>query len=261
MKQPIYIIDAFTDKKFGGNPAGVVPLKEWLPREQMQLIAFENNQAETAFFIPLENGEYDLKWFTPTVEIDLCGHATLASAHVLYEYMHLHADKIIFNSNSGKLIVTRSDGKYTLDFPVDYFLEAEVPDKLIKGLGFTPTEIYIGRTDYLCVTDYEERIKRLDPDFNLLKDVRARGIIVTSKGNDVDFVYRFFAPQSGINEDPATGSAQTTLMNYWSKKLNKLQLTSLQLSSRIGKFSSVIEGDRVLISGNAVTYLVGEIEI
>lgn len=258
MKLSMYIIDAFTDEKFGGNPAGVLPLQSWLPKETMQKIAMENNQAETAFFVP-EGDDFSIKWFSPSVEIDLCGHATLSAAHVLFTHLGYNKDKITFHSNSGPLHVWKTNGMLTLDFPADFFLEVPAPDKLLKALSFPPKEIYIGKTDYLAVYDYEEQVRRMDPDFALLNEVRARGVIVTAKGNDIDFVYRFFAPQAGINEDPATGSAQTTLMQYWSKHLNKTQLNSLQLSKRIGKFSSVIKGDRVEISGSAITYLSGEI--
>ncbi len=261
MKQTLYIIDAFTDTKFGGNPAGVMPLQQWLPAETMQQIAMENNQAETAFFVPMENGEFDLKWFTPVTEVNLCGHATLASAHVLHQFLGYTKSEIIFNSKSGKLYVTKNETGFTLNFPVDFFLDTEAPDKLLKALKHDPDEIYIGREDYLCVYHNEAMIRRIDPDFKLLAELKSRGVIVTAKGYETDFICRFFAPAFGIDEDPATGSIQTTLMPYWSKKLNKNELTSVQLSKRIGKFSSRLEDGRVLISGNAVTYLVGEIEI
>ncbi len=260
MKLKLFIVDAFTDKKFGGNPAGVIFLDSWLSDELMQNIAQENNQAETAFCVK-ESDEYTIRWFTPSVEVDLCGHATLASAHILFKHLNFKGDRIIFNSKSGKLFVTGNGKMITLDFPMDYFLETEIPDKLLSGIRSTPKETYIGKTDFLLVYEYEEMIRRIDPDFTQLKEVRARGIIVTARGRDVDFIYRFFAPQSGVDEDPATGSAQTTLMSYWSKKLNKKELTSIQVSERIGKFYSKISGDRVEISGEAITYLEGEIEI
>ncbi|MFI5173063.1 MAG: PhzF family phenazine biosynthesis protein, partial [Chitinophagales bacterium] len=253
-------LTALTDKKFGGNPAGVIFLDEWIADALMQQIAAENNQAETAFCVK-QDDVYHIRWFTPAVEVDLCGHATLATAHILFHHLSYKSDRINFTSKSGDLFVTGNGKVITLDFPVDYFLETELPDKLSTAMRHAPKETYIGKTDYLLVYDYEEIIKRLDPEYSILKEVRARGVIATAKGNDVDFVYRFFAPQSGINEDPATGSAQTTLMNYWSKKLNKKELRSLQLSPRLGSFSSKISGDRVQISGEAITYLEGEIEI
>lgn len=259
MRLPFYLIDAFTDNLFGGNPAGVVPLTEWPEETTLQKIAMENNQAETAFFVKMPDETFHIRWFTPLTEVNLCGHATLAAAHVLFNYMNQPGEVITFMSKSGKLTATKTVNGLQLDFPMDYFLETEAPDKLIKGLRTKPKEIYIGREDYLCVFDYEEKIKRISPDFGILSELKSRGVIVTAKGNDVDFVCRFFAPGFGIDEDSATGSIQTTLMNYWSKKLNKKELTSLQISKRVGKFHSIINGDRVLISGNTVTYLTGEI--
>ena len=261
MKLPIYFIDAFSETSFGGNPAAVVPLKEWISDELLQKIAAENNQAETAFYVKQENGQYHIRWFTPLTEVNLCGHATLASAHVLFNIEKIGGDMIMFNSRSGLLSAKKSDTNIQLDFPLDYFLESEAPDKLLKGLRTEPKEIYIGREDYLCVFDYEEKVRRISPDFGILAELKSRGVIVTAKGNDVDFVCRYFAPGYGINEDHATGSIQTTLVNYWSKKLNKKELTSLQLSKRIGKFHGILNGDRVLISGNTFTYLIGEIMV
>lgn len=261
MGLPIYIIDAFTDRIFGGNPAAVVPLKSWLSDEHLQKIAQENNQAETAFFVELPDNTIHIRWFTPLLEVNLCGHATLAAAHVLFNISKTQTTAIEFNSLSGKLVAKKTAGGIQLDFPLDYFLETEAPDKLIKGLNSTPNEIYIGREDFLCVFDYEEKIKRLTPDFALLGELKSRGVIVTAKGNDVDYVCRYFAPGYGINEDHATGSIQTTLTNYWSKKLNKKSLTSIQISKRTGKFTTELSGDRVLITGNTITYLTGEISI
>lgn len=261
MRLPIYLIDAFTDTVFGGNPAAVVPLTTWLSDEQMQKIAQENNQAETAFFVANPDNTIHIRWFTPLVEVNLCGHATLAAAHVLFNTNAITGNEIIFNSRSGKLVAIKNQHGLQLDFPLDYFLESEAPDKLIKGLRTEPKEIYIGREDYLCVFDYEEKIKRITPDFAILGELKSRGVIVTAKGNDVDYVCRFFAPAFGINEDQATGSIQTTLTNYWSKKLNKKSLTGIQLSQRVGKFFTELQGDRVLISGQTKTYLTGEIEI
>lgn len=260
MEYQIYIVDAFTDMQFGGNQAAVIPLQNWLSDGTMQKIAMENNLSETAFFIPVDD-HFHIRWFTPAVEVDLCGHATLATAHILFTQLQYQNEIIQFESRSGILSVSKTDNGYTLDFPKDYYLDSEPNEKLFKALGAKPKELYIGKSDFLLIYDNEEQIKHLQPDFNLLNEVRARGIIVSAKGRNTDYVYRFFAPQSGINEDPATGSAQTTLTPYWSKLLNKTHINSVQLSSRTGRFITEIKGDRVLISGNAITYLKGKITL
>ncbi len=259
MSRQIFIIDAFADQLFGGNPAAVVPVNEWPDAAVMQQIAQENNQTETAFYLPLANETFQIRFFTPLVEVNLSGHATLAAAHVLFRIKKHMGSQLTFETATAKIIVNNLGENLQLVLPLDYFLETEAPDKLIKALGTKPNEIYIGREYYLCVYDYEEKVKRISPDFNLLSELKSAGIIVTAKGNDVDFVCRYFSPAYGINEDPATGSIQSMLMNYWSKKLNKKELTSKQLSSRGGQFIAIIKEDGVYLTGNAITYLQGEI--
>ncbi|HTN21625.1 MAG TPA: PhzF family phenazine biosynthesis protein [Pelobium sp.] len=258
-KLKIYQIDAFTDKVFGGNPAAVCVLEDWLPDTLMQSIATENNLAETAFLVKV-NEQYHIRWFTPTVEVDLCGHATLASAHVLYEFGFETAPKIQFYSHrSGELPVEKTEDLYTLDFPADSITEIELPVELSLSFSKKPLKVYKGKTDYMLVFENEETIKALAMDFEKLAKADCRGVIVTAKGNSVDFVSRFFAPQSGINEDPVTGSAHTTLTPYWANRLNKTNLTAMQVSKRGGHLKVSNEKQRVKISGKAVTYLVGEI--
>ncbi|MDD8026226.1 MAG: PhzF family phenazine biosynthesis protein [Acidobacteriota bacterium] len=260
MKLSYYQVDAFTDRLFSGNPAGVCPLREWLPAETMQKIALENNQAETAFYVS-GPGRRALRWFTPAVEVDLCGHATLAAAHVIFNIEGFSGPQIEFDSRSGLLAVRRDGERLTLDFPADVFAPVEAPELLVRGLGASPAEAYKGKTDYLFVYDTEEAVARMKPDFGLIGGVSARGVIVTARGRETDFVSRFFAPQAGINEDPVTGSAHTTLAPYWAGILGKTDLTAAQLSRRGGRLWCRCAGDRVEISGQARAYLRGEIEI
>ena len=259
MKLKIYQIDAFTDKLFGGNPAAVCPLEEWLPDELLQNIAKENNLAETAFYVP--NGdEYLLRWFTPTVEVDLCGHATLAAAFVLFSLENHSGSTIRFYSpRSGELIVTKKDNLLTLDFPTDIITKVEPLPFLTDAFDSMPIEILKGKTDYLYVFENEESIRTISAHMENIAKIPARGVIITAPGNDVDFVSRFFAPQSGVIEDPVTGSAHTTLTPYWAKKLNKKTLTAIQLSERQGHLICTYLKDRVEISGHARHYLTGEI--
>lgn len=263
----IYQLDAFTDQLYAGNPAAVVPLtdqNDWLPDARMQAIAAENNLAETAFYIRTNMG-YHIRWFTPTVEVDLCGHATLAAGYVVFFLEEKPADtKITFDSRSGPLTVCReADGWLVLDFPADILHKAAVqPPALLAGLkGPKPLEIHKGKTDFMVVYDTQAAIESLNPDFRELLTVPARGIIVTAPGTDVDFVSRFFAPQSGIDEDPVTGSAHTTLIPYWSAKLTKTTLTARQLSSRGGYLRCQLHADqhRVNIAGQVQLYLRGEL--
>lgn len=263
MQLDIYQIDAFTDQRFGGNPAAVCPLAEWLPKPIMQAIAAENNLAETAFFVTLPDGTFDLKWFTPTVEIDLCGHATIATAKVIYDYLGYERPEIRFLSNSGVLTVSRQGDLLALNFP-SYPPEvvSQAPEGLLEGIGAAPSALYRGRTnDYMLVFDDEASVRQLTPDMRLLKQVAARGIIVTAPGTDVDFVSRFFGPASGIDEDPVTGSAHCILTPYWAERLQKTNLTARQVSPRSGELWLKILGDRVEIAGKSVVYLVGKIEI
>jgi len=261
-KIKIFQIDAFTDELFKGNPAAVCILDEWLEVELMQNIAAENNLAETAFAV--KNGDkYDIRWFTPALEVDLCGHATLATAFVLFNFYDIKTNKIDFFSKwSGELAVEKSDdGKLTLDFPADIVNEVDAINELNNAIGKSPAITLQGKTDYMLVFLSKEEIRNIEPDFALLSKFSGRGVIVTSPGEDCDFVSRFFAPQSGINEDPVTGSAHTSLTPYWAERLNKEKLTAKQLSERGGRLICELVDDRVRISGNAVEYLVGEIKI
>ena len=260
MTIPIYQVDAFTDKLFGGNPAAICPLSEWLPAPEMQKIAAENNLAETAFFIP-QGKDYELRWFTPEVEIDLCGHATLATAHILFTMLQHEGDVIHFHTlKAGTLTVHRDKHIYTLNFPSRLPQVCEVPVGLKQAVGGNPVEILRSR-DYLLVYENESEVKALNPDFLALSKIQSVGFIATSPGDNCDFVSRFFAPGSGINEDPVTGSSHCSLIPYWAKRLGKNNLHAFQVSSRIGELQCEFKNDRVLISGKAVTYLKGEIFI
>lgn len=259
MKLSIYQIDAFAEKPFEGNPAAVVPLEEWLSDEVMQAIAEENNLAETAYFVPADEG-FHIRWFTPNKEVKLCGHATLASAFVLFELLGYSQEVITFYSLSGSLFVTKTDGMLTLDFPSQKLEKSEVPDELVKGLGKTPLECYRCE-DYLAVFEGEEEIASIQPNHGYLDKLDLRGVIVTASSSAQDFVARFFAPKYGIPEDPVTGSAYTQLTPYWSEKLGKTRLTAKQISARGGKLECELRGDRVFISGFAVKYMEGTIEI
>ncbi len=261
MELTIYQADAFTDKLFGGNPAAVCPLQEWLPDELMQQIALENNLSETAFIVP-DGKDYSIRWFTPAVEVDLCGHATLATAHICFTELNHPSKKITFQSKSGPLTVFRSTHGYTMDFPIDPIEEVDQPLNLIEALGgVTPIATFKGNTDYLVLLDSQDTVAALSPNFGVMATIPARGIIVTANGEEVDIVSRFFGPQSGIDEDPVTGSAHTTLVPFWAKKLGKTALSAQQLSQRGGTLFCELKGNRVLISGNAVTYMQGKIKM
>lgn len=258
MKFPIYQVDAFTDELFGGNPAAVCPLEDWIRPELMQQIAKENNLSETAFFVR-EGDVFGLRWFTPAAEVDLCGHATLASAHVLFEELGYEKEEIHFETKSGRLTVSREEESLKMDFPSDKMPHVEGPPILYQALGIKPTSKTYKTDDYMVVLDSEKEVANLDPDFRLLREVNARGIIVTAEGDDVDFVSRFFAPLHNIDEDPVTGSAHTKLTPYWSERLGKDEMTAHQISERMGKLIVRNKGERVEILGNALTYLRGEI--
>lgn len=260
MKVPIYQVDAFTEKVFLGNPAAICPLEEWLSAEQMLNIAQENNLSETAFFVP-EGSQFRLRWFTPVVEVDLCGHATLATAHILFTELGYPKEKIEFQTKSGLLTVERKGKDLVMNFPAVEMPKTKAEEKLFTALGINKTEGVYKTDDYMVVLNTEEEVLGITPDFRLLKEVEARGIIVTAPGNEVDFVSRFFGPQSGIDEDPVTGSAHTKLTPYWSKRLGKEELSARQISKRGGKLVCRLSGDRVEIMGKAVTYLKGEINI
>jgi PhzF family phenazine biosynthesis protein len=256
----LYQVDAFAEELFTGNPAAVVPLEEWLPDEMMQKIAMENNLAETAYYVK-EGEHYRIRWFTPKFEVDLCGHATLAAAHVMLQHENIAGDEILFQSRSGALRVTKNGEMYTLDFPSDPVEKIEFFPELLAGFDIQPLEAYKGRMDYMLVFESEKQIRELQPDLRAISKLKSRGAIVTAKGDHADFVSRYFAPFFGIDEDPVTGSAHTTLTPYWSKKLGKNELTAIQLSERTGHLKCVERGDRVEISGKAQTYLVGTIKI
>lgn len=261
MTIPIYQADAFTNKLFGGNPAAICPLTEWLPDDTMQQIAKENNLAETAFFVKNENG-YLLRWFTPEYEIDLCGHATLASAHILFTELAYGGDTIHFDTiKAGALIVKRDGDKYTMDFPSRPPIPIETPNGLIEALGGAEPTAILRSRDYFVVYDTEEEITELSPDMFALSKMDTVGIIVTAPGKKSDFVSRFFAPGAGIPEDPVTGSAHCNLIPYWAKIFGKDKLHAYQLSARKGELWCELKGDRVLMSGKAVTYLRGEIVV
>lgn len=236
-------------------------MDEWMDDQLMQKIAAENNLAETAFCVK-ENHHYHIRWFTPAVEVDLCGHATLAAAHVLFEHKGFEEHEILFTSRSGELRVTRNHTFITLDFPADAYKEIAITHEMNQWFDKKPIEAYKGKTDYLLVFSSETDIQNIIPNLPAIeKHKEARGVIVSAKADYVDFVSRFFAPQSGIPEDPVTGSAHTTLVPYWSKKLNKDVFNALQLSPRKGYLQCRYEGNRVKISGIAKTYLKGELFI
>jgi PhzF family phenazine biosynthesis protein len=262
MKLTIYQIDAFTNKLFGGNPAAVIPLNSWIDDALMQQIAMENNLAETVFFVPEKKG-FHIRWFTPELEIDLCGHATLASAYVLYHFLGYTESSILFYSKSGELLVTKMDNLLQLNFPSRMpVLITEYPDELLKGLGIAnPVAVYKSR-DYVVELQNEKELKQVRPDFSLLNKIDVIGIVITAPGSDCDFVSRFFAPNCGIPEDPVTGSSHSSLIPFWAEKLNKPELHARQLSQRQGElWCELLENDRVLIAGEAVFYMKGEINV
>ncbi len=257
----MYQVDAFTDKVFEGNPAAVCILKTALEAQVMQQIAAENNLAETAFVLPNKDG-FEIRWFTPTVEVELCGHATLAAAHVLYEYYQYEREEIRFTSlYSGLLTVSKEGKQLTLNFPKDDLHEIDKPVWVEKAFEIQPSAFYKGKTDVMLVFDHEQDIINQQPDLSLLATSEGRGVIITAPGTKSDFVSRFFAPQSGIDEDPVTGSAHTSLTPYWSNRLGKSLLTARQLSKRMGKLLCEDLGDRVAISGKAVTFMKASINI
>jgi len=259
MKLQIFQVDAFTSVPFAGNPAAVVPLDAWLPDEMMQSIALENNLSETAFFVRQEDG-YDIRWFTPTFEIDLCGHATLGSGQVLFHELGFKDDGLRFHSKSGLLTVERQGEKLVLDFPSRPAVKTDVPDGLFDAIGRVPREVLRSR-DYMLVYDSEDDIRAIAPDFSTLARIPTHAVIVTAPGETCDFVSRFFAPEAGINEDPVTGSSHCNLIPYWSERLGKTEMFARQLSSRGGEIYCELAGDRVKIGGHAVLYMKGEIYV
>jgi len=259
MKIRLYHIDAFTDRVFAGNPAAVCPLDSWLPDETLQAIAAENNLSETAFFVG-GGGEYALRWFTPTVEVDLCGHATLASAYVLFEALEPSLSEVRFSSRSGPLTVTRDGDLLALDFPTRAPDPCVTPSGLEEALGARPREVWAAR-DYMAVFDSEDEVRALRPDMERVSRLDRFALIVTAPGNEVDFVSRFFAPASGIPEDPVTGSAHCTLIPYWAQRLGRTRLRARQVSRRGGELFCEHQGSRVLIAGRAVKFLEGSFDV
>jgi PhzF family phenazine biosynthesis protein len=252
---PFFEVHSFTQKIFHGNPAGVCPLERWIDNDSMQRIAAENNLSETAFFVPKED-HYELRWFTPTVEVDLCGHATLATAFVLFDHLGQEGDAIVFQTQSGELTVWKDGDFLIMDFPSRPAEPSDIPEHMIAGLGRDIESIFKAR-DYLVVLENEQEVRELRPDFSELELIDCTGIIVTAPGDEVDFVSRFFAPQVGVPEDPVTGSAHSTLTPYWAERLGKQRLTARQVSKRGGDLWCKQAEDRVQIAGHAVLYVKG----
>jgi PhzF family phenazine biosynthesis protein len=271
MKLPVYWVDAFAERAFQGNPAAVVPLHTWQEDALLQKIAFEHGLSETAFFVKLGKNRYHLRWFSPTVEVDLCGHATLGAAHVLFHELNLPGDEVTFDSKSGALTVARrSDGKLELNFParpaasLSYDVSAVTSSResaLVRGLGLAPD--FVAKTDrmWICVYPQPEDVIALRPNHALLAGVVPGRISVTAPGRDCDFVSRYFAPDAGIPEDPVTGAAHCTLVPYWAARLDRNELHARQLSRRGGELWCTLAGDRVKLAGHSTLYLRGEITL
>jgi PhzF family phenazine biosynthesis protein len=264
MKLTLYQIDAFTNKLFGGNPAAVIPLQQWLSTELMQQIALENNLSETVFFVPANNtaADYEIRWFTPEVEINLCGHATLATAYVLFNILNFSRPQIRFSSKSGILKVSQENALITMDFPSWKPERLDIyPDELQNILGNIEIVGVYKYRDVLVELLNEEAVKNCQPDFSLMKKYIDK-MIITAPGNQVDFVSRFFAPGAGVDEDPVTGSAHSQLIPFWSEKLNKKSLHALQLSKRGGEiWCQQLNADRVTMAGNSIFYMKAEISL
>jgi len=259
MKLKLYQIDAFANKPFEGNPAAICPLDKWLPDELMQSIAAENNLSETAYIVKTAKG-FHIRWFTPTHEVDLCGHATLASAYVIFNILGYKNNEISFESKSGLLTVIRNGDSFQMDFPSQAPSKCSVPEQIKNAFNEMPIEC-LKAEDYIVVFQNEDSILNAKPNLNALSELDLRGVAITSTSKNYDFVTRFFAPNYGINEDPVTGSAFTQLIPYWADKLNKRKLSAKQVSQRGGEVGCISSGERVQISGKAVKYFEGTIEI
>jgi PhzF family phenazine biosynthesis protein len=260
MDIPFYQVDAFTDRVFSGNPAGVCLLETWPEDPLLQAVAAENNLSETAFLVPAGR-EYELRWFTPKVEVDLCGHATLAAAHVLLAFIHPQWTEVAFQTRqSGRLTVFREGDRLVMDFPKRPPLPCPAPEGFSEIMGLSPLATYRSR-DLMAVFETEKEVRSLTPDLNRLAALDLFAVIVTAPGKDCDFVSRFFAPRVGVPEDPVTGSAHCTLVPYWSERLNKKELHARQVSPRGGELFCRLQGDRVFIGGRAKTFLTGTIRL
>jgi PhzF family phenazine biosynthesis protein len=264
MKLPIWQVDAFSGRRFGGNPAAVVPLDEWLPDATLLAIAAENNLSETAYIrrSAASDCDYDIRWFTPRVEVSLCGHATLASAWVVLHRLKPARTRVVFGSKSGPLPVEQHGQRLVLDFPVGTLEPAPPNDTLLKALGSAPRELYAGY-QWLALYETEAEVRALRPDMDGIVESGIHGVIVTAKGNDCDFVSRFFAPSAGVPEDPVTGSAHTRLAPFWAERLGKTTFFARQVSTRGGELWCELlrEKNRVQIAGEATPFLEGTIEI
>lgn len=259
IKLKMFQVDAFAERAFEGNPAAIIPLDAWIDDSLLQAIAEENNLSETAFFVPA-GGAFELRWFTPAAEVDLCGHATLASAHVLYTHLGYASASVRFLTRSGELTVTRSPRGLSMDFPAAPPQAAEAPAALLAGLGKPPHQV-LAAFDYVAVYEFEEEVWALEPDFAQLQLLGLRGVLATAPGDEADFVSRCFFPKLGVNEDPVTGSAHCELAPYWSAQLGRSELKARQISRRGGSVGCVVEGERVLLSGKAVDFMTAEIRM
>ncbi len=260
MELDFYQVDAFAEGVFTGNPAGVVPLYEWLSDELMQNIAAENNLSETAFFV--QKGEYfELRWFTPETEVDLCGHATLASAYVIYEFLDYQDPAVVFETQSGRLFIDREGDMFSMDFPAWGVREIQVTERVSKALGARPVELFMGERDMMAVFESEDEVRNLRPDHRLVSQLDGMCMICTAPGLDYDFVSRTFVPEHGIPEDPVTGSAHCSLIPFWADRLGKSEMTAYQASKRGGVVGCQNLGDRIKIAGKAVTFMKGTISL
>jgi PhzF family phenazine biosynthesis protein len=259
VKLTLYQVDAFAAKPFEGNPAAICPLNSWLSDRLMQQIAMENNLSETAFFVPVDSG-FHIRWFTPVREVDLCGHATLASAHVLFNHLGYAYEQISFESRSGNLTVRRRQEMLELDFPAQPPAACQTPDAISRAFSLSPHEC-LAAEDYIVVLDNEASVREANPDLTLLSQLDLRGVAITAKSERCDFVSRFFAPKYGIDEDPVTGSAFTQLTPYWANQLGKTRMSARQVSRRGGDVTCELVKDRVKIIGEAVTYMIGTINL
>lgn len=260
----LYQVDAFTDRVFGGNPAAVCPLEAWLPDETMQAIAFENNLSETAFFVANGTG-YHLRWFTPAIEVQLCGHATLAAAYVIANHINRGVEKVLFESASGPLLVVRRGEVYTLDFPTIASAPFDDQGAVSEALGVTPQAVLKAEKGkarkMMAVLASEAEVREIDPHLARVARLPAQGLIVTAPGDDCDFVSRYFAPHAGIDEDPVTGSAHCLLVPYWAERLGRKKMEARQISARGGSLSVEDQGERVLLSGRVAPYLEGRLRV